>query len=168
MRALAELATAADGVATPAEQLAEAQGIPEHFLKNILRDLRTSGLVTTQRGTDGGYRLARPPERITIADVVRAVSGPLATVRGQRPEELDYDGAAANLTEVWVMLRAEHASRARERDHRLAAQRQAPAPPPTGERAPRRMGVGASAWHLLTSAGARTFGIPEPEGTEPP
>ena len=106
VRALAELAVSDRAVAVKAEDLATSQDIPEHFLKNIMRELRMAGLVSTRRGTDGGYRLARAPEEISIADVVRAVHGPLASVRGLRPEALDYHGAATHLTEVWVVLRA--------------------------------------------------------------
>lgn len=106
VRAMAELAVAEPGKSVRAEDLASAQDVPEFFLKSILRELRLGGLVTAHRGVDGGYRLARPAKQITIADVVRAVHGPLATVRGRRPEQLDYDGPAAHLTEIWVALRA--------------------------------------------------------------
>ena len=106
VRALAELAVSDPSVAVKADDLAASQQIPEHFLKNIMRELRMAGLVSTRRGTDGGYRLARPADEIFIADVVRAVHGPLASVRGMRPEALDYHGAATHLTEVWVVLRA--------------------------------------------------------------
>jgi Rrf2 family protein len=106
VRAMAELARADTGRPVRAEDLADAQAIPEFFLKSILRELRLAALVTAHRGVDGGYRLARPAKEITVADVVRAVHGPLATVRGRRPEELSYEGAASHLTEVWVVLRA--------------------------------------------------------------
>ncbi len=106
VRAMAELAAARDPAPIKAEFLAESQEIPEHFLKAILRELARSGLVTAQRGANGGYRLARPADEITVADVVRAVHGPLATVRGERPENLAYAGAATALAEVWVVLRA--------------------------------------------------------------
>jgi Rrf2 family protein len=91
---------------TKAEQVATAQGIPLKFLENILLDLKHSGLVESQRGGDGGYWLARAPGDISLADVIRAVEGPLANVRGHRPEALSYEGAAAPLREVWVALRA--------------------------------------------------------------
>jgi Rrf2 family protein len=106
VRAMAELAVAAPGHSVKAEDIAEAQSIPHVFLKSILRELRMAQLVSAHRGVDGGYRLARPAREITIADIVRSVNGPLATVRGLRPEELDYEGSAAHLQEVWVILRA--------------------------------------------------------------
>lgn len=105
VRAAAELAAAGTGPMT-ADQLAAAQQIPAKFLEGILTQLRRSGLVESQRGPAGGYRLARPAAEITMADVIRAVDGPLANVRGQRPENLDYIGTAAALQQVWVALRA--------------------------------------------------------------
>jgi Rrf2 family protein len=89
-----------------AEQLAQAQSIPVNFLENILRDLRRAGLVESRRGQQGGYLLARPAEEISIADVIRAVEGPLANVRGLSPDQLEYEGSAAKLRDVWVALRA--------------------------------------------------------------
>ena len=91
-RAMAELA--AGTPPTKAERLATAQDIPLKFLENILLDLKHAGLVESQRGGDGGYWLARDAAEITLADVIRAVEGPLAYVRGQRPESLDYGGVA--------------------------------------------------------------------------
>jgi Rrf2 family protein len=88
------------------EALAAAQGLPPKFLAAILNDLRRNGLVSSQRGLDGGYRLARPASKITAADVMRALDGPLAEVRGLRPEMTSYDGAAAHLQDVWVATRA--------------------------------------------------------------
>lgn len=88
------------------DQIAEAQGIPYKFLENILAEMRHAGLVRSQRGADGGYRLARPPEEITIADIFRAVEGPLASVRGERPEDMQYSGNTEALGAVWVALRA--------------------------------------------------------------
>jgi Rrf2 family protein len=76
------------------------------FLEGILRQLRQAGIVASQRGAEGGYRLDRGPSSITIADVVRALDGPLAAVRGQRPEDLDYSGASEHLRDVWVAVRA--------------------------------------------------------------
>ena len=105
VRAMLELATA-EGELTKADRIADAQGIPRHFLDNILTDLRRAGLVFTQRGPDGGSRLARPADEITIAQVVRAIDGPLAAVRDVRPEALTYTGAAAQLPEVWIAVRA--------------------------------------------------------------
>jgi Rrf2 family protein len=88
------------------DQLAAAQAIPQKFLENILADLRNAGLVQTRRGADGGYALTRPASEISLAEVLRAVEGPLAAVQGTRPEGLHYQGAAARLPEVWVALRA--------------------------------------------------------------
>lgn len=89
-----------------AERLATAQQIPLKFLENILLDLKHSGLVESQRGGDGGYWLSRSSNDITVADIIRAVEGPLAYVRGQRPDSLNFSGAAAPLRDVWVALRA--------------------------------------------------------------
>jgi Rrf2 family protein len=105
IRASAELAAAGEGW-TKAERIAQAQGIPLKFLENILLDLKHAGVVGSQRGAEGGYRLARPPEEIALADVIRAVEGPLATVRGLSPDELEYVGPAERLRDVWVALRA--------------------------------------------------------------
>jgi len=104
LRALAELAAAPPGLMT-AEQLASAQQIPPKFLESILSQLRSAGLVASQRGAVGGYQLARPAEEISIADVIRELEGPIATVRGVRPDELAYEGAAAGLRDVWLALR---------------------------------------------------------------
>ena len=106
VRAMLELATAHDGTLLKADHVAEAQGIPRHFLDNILTDLRRAGLVVTQRGADGGSRLARPADEITLAQVVRAIEGPLAAVRDVRPEALTYTGPAERLPEVWIAVRA--------------------------------------------------------------
>jgi Rrf2 family protein len=106
VRAAAELAAAqAQGAPLKAEAIAEAQRIPLRFLENILGELRHAGLVNSQRGTDGGHRLARPAEQITVADVMRAVDGPLAAVRGERPEKVAYGGAAEPLQVVWIAVR---------------------------------------------------------------
>jgi Rrf2 family protein len=105
VRAVLVLA-AANGELMKADLVAEAQQIPRHFLDNILNDLRRAGIVATQRGAEGGSRLARPAEDISIADVMRAIEGPLAGVRDVRPEALSYEGAAARLPEVWVAVRA--------------------------------------------------------------
>jgi Rrf2 family protein len=104
VRAAVELAAAGDLVT--AEHVAQAQGIPANFLENILRDLRRGGIVESRRGQQGGYVLARPADEISIADVIRAVEGPLANVRGHPPEDLEYGGSSATLKEVWVALRA--------------------------------------------------------------
>jgi Rrf2 family protein len=106
LRAIMELAAHTDGLMT-AEQLASAQKIPPKFLESILAQLRSGGLVASQRGAEGGYRLARPADEISIADVIRELEGPIATVRGARPDELEYVGAAAPLREIWLELRAQ-------------------------------------------------------------
>jgi len=105
VRAAVELATS-DGSPVPAERIADAQQIPVNFLENILLDLRRAGIVDSRRGATGGYLLAKPPKEITIADVVRAVEGPLASVRGFSPDQLDYEGSAVPLRDVWVALRS--------------------------------------------------------------
>jgi len=105
MRALLTLAADPHGAMT-ADRMAAAQGLPVKFLENILVELRRGGLVASQRGAEGGYRLARPATEITAADVLRLVDGPLAEVRGARPEAAVYDGPAAHLQEVWVAARA--------------------------------------------------------------
>jgi len=105
VRAVLELG-ASDGELVKADVIAAAQGIPRHFLDNILTDLRRAGIVATQRGADGGSRLARPAKDIMLADVMRAIEGPLAAVRDIRPEALSYDGAAERLPDVWIAVRA--------------------------------------------------------------
>ncbi|HEX3539069.1 MAG TPA: Rrf2 family transcriptional regulator [Acidimicrobiales bacterium] len=105
IRALAELAAAGAGP-VKGERLAQAQQIPAKFLENILSELRHAGLLLSQRGADGGYWLARAPSEITLADIIRAVDGPLANVRGQRPDTIGYEGSAAQLSEVWIAVRA--------------------------------------------------------------
>ena len=105
IRALVELAAAGDGP-VKAERIAQAQEIPLKFLENIMADLRQAGLLRSQRGTEGGYWLTRPATEINLAQVIRAVDGPLANVRGRRPEEVEYGGSAAGLREVWVAVRA--------------------------------------------------------------
>ena len=104
VRALAELANAGGGPLTVAD-IATAQDIPIRFLQNILLQLRQRSLVHSQRGAEGGYRLARPASDITLADILRAIDGPLAAVRGERPESVAYEGAAQPLAEVWLALR---------------------------------------------------------------
>jgi Rrf2 family protein len=105
IRAMAELA-AADGVSLKAEQLAEAQAIPLKFLQGILTDLRRSRLVISHRGPEGGFLLARPGSEIALADIFRAVDGPLAEVRDQPLSSMAYEGAAAELPAVWMAVRA--------------------------------------------------------------
>ena len=105
VRAAVELAAAGEGP-MKGEAIVQAQGIPLKFLENILGDLRHAGIVRSQRGADGGYWLARPADRISVADVIRAVEGPLASVRGGPPEEVAYGGAAESLARVWIAVRA--------------------------------------------------------------
>jgi Rrf2 family protein len=106
VRAAVELAAAQSaGALVRAESIATAQAIPQRFLENILSELRHAGLVTSQRGAEGGHRLARPASEITVADVIRAVDGPLAAVRGERPESVVYTGPAEPLQRVWIALR---------------------------------------------------------------
>ena len=105
VRAVAELAVT-DGELVKADEIARRQEIPRHFLDNILTDLRRGGIVATQRGAEGGSKLARPAKDITVADVMRAIEGPLAAVRDTRPEQLVYDGAAESLPRVWIAVRA--------------------------------------------------------------
>jgi len=107
VRALAELAAASPGgCSMKGDRIAASQGVPVNFLENILGELRRAGLVSSQRGAEGGYRLAVDAVTISVADVIRAVEGPLADVRGQPPEELAYPGPAQALQEVWVATRA--------------------------------------------------------------
>ena len=105
LRAAVELA-ASSGDHTTAEQLARAQHIPAKFLEAILTQLRRAGLVRSQRGPEGGFWLAKPAEEISLGDIIRAVDGQLVGVRGERPENLGYIGAAEPLQSVWIALRA--------------------------------------------------------------
>lgn len=105
LRAVAELACAGEHP-VKAEQIAAAQGIPIRFLVNILLELKHDGIVATHRGATGGYTLARGPAEITIADVIRALDGPLANIKGERPEAVSYAGPARGLQEVWIAVRA--------------------------------------------------------------
>lgn len=105
VRAAAELAAAGEGP-VKGERLAEAQQIPRQFLEQILLELKHHGIVRAKRGARGGYWLARPADEVTIADVVRAVEGPIAHVQSEPPESLEYAGNAAGLQEVWIAVRA--------------------------------------------------------------
>ena len=105
LRAAIEIASIGEGHVT-AEQVARAQQIPVKFLETILTQLRRAGLVRSQRGPDGGFWLARPAEEITLADIIRAIDGQLLGVRGERPENVGYIGAAEPLQRVWIALRA--------------------------------------------------------------
>ena len=108
MRALLELAVAAERdpkALVKGDDIATAQGIPMKFLEAILRDLRNHGIISSKRGVDGGYRLDRPASEVTVADVVRSLEGPLAAVRGERPEDVDYTEVAGHLQELWIAAR---------------------------------------------------------------
>lgn len=105
LRALLALA-GSDAVTVPGPVLAAEQELPLKFLEAILADLRRAGLVRTRRGAVGGYALSRPAGEISVGEVVRAVDGPLAVVRGERPERAEYEGAAEHLQELWIALRS--------------------------------------------------------------
>ncbi len=108
IRALIELAAleAASDAPVKRDQIGAGQDIPVAFLENILLELKRAGLVRSVRGQAGGFRLARAPGEITLAEIIRALDGPLASVRGIRPEQLEYEGRAAPLRDVWVAVRA--------------------------------------------------------------
>jgi Rrf2 family protein len=105
IRAAIELAAAGAGP-VKGDRIAKAQSIPSNFLENILADLRNAGIVGSRRGAEGGYWLARPAEEVSLADVIRAVDGPLANVRGVRSDQLEYEGSAKALEQVWIAVRA--------------------------------------------------------------
>jgi Rrf2 family protein len=105
LRAAIELAAAGDGP-VKGERIAQAQEIPLKFLENILLELRHAGIVRSQRGVEGGYWLARPAAEVSLAEVIRAVEGPIANVRGVGPQDVEYGGAAGRLREVWIAVRA--------------------------------------------------------------
>jgi Rrf2 family protein len=106
VRAVIELAASSQEAPRKVDDVAQAQKIPVSFLENILTQLRSAGIVRSQRGPEGGYWLAQPAEELSLAQVIRAVEGPLVGVRGQRPEEVQYVGSAESLKQVWVALRA--------------------------------------------------------------
>src|SRR3712207_5585156 len=106
LRAALELAALEKEWPIKGERLASGQEIPLRFMENILGELRQAGIIASKRGAEGGYLLARPPGEISLADVIRAVDGPLANIGGQRPDQLTYDGSAAELREVWIAVRA--------------------------------------------------------------
>jgi Rrf2 family protein len=106
VRAVIELAGSAAEKPRKVDDVAQAQAIPVSFLENILTQLRSSGIVRSQRGPEGGYWLARPANKLSLAEVIRAVEGPLVGVRGQPPEEVAYIGSAVALQAVWIALRA--------------------------------------------------------------
>jgi Rrf2 family protein len=106
VRAVVELADSDQGSPRKVDEVAQAQGIPVSFLENILTQLRSAGIVRSQRGPEGGYWLAKPASEVSLAQVIRAVEGPLVGVRGQRPEEIEYVGSAESLQQVWIALRS--------------------------------------------------------------
>jgi Rrf2 family protein len=108
IRAMIELDAAGASELRPAkgEAISAGQQIPSNFLERILSELRVNGLVHSRRGSDGGYWLAKDPAEISVAEIIRAVEGPLASVRGEAPDELEYNGNAAPLRDVYVSLRA--------------------------------------------------------------
>jgi Rrf2 family protein len=106
VRAVVELADSTQDSPRKVDAVAKAQGIPVSFLENILTQLRSSGIVRSQRGPEGGYWLSKPPDQVNLAQIIRAVEGPLVGVRGQRPEEIEYVGSAESLQQVWIALRA--------------------------------------------------------------
>jgi Rrf2 family protein len=104
VRAVIELAAAPEGANVSAREIATAQSIPQNFLENILAELRRAGIVHTHRGPGGGSSLARPPERITVGEILLSIDGPLAAVRDLPPEQLVYEGSARRLPEVWCRV----------------------------------------------------------------
>jgi Rrf2 family protein len=106
IRAVVELADSAQDSPRKVDDVARAQGIPVSFLENILTQLRSSGIVRSQRGPEGGYWLAQAPDQVNLAQIIRAVEGPLVGIRGQRPEEIEYVGSSESLQQVWIALRA--------------------------------------------------------------
>lgn len=106
VRAALELTEHHGGDPVKGEQLAESQGIPLQFLEHILLELKHAGLIQARRGAKGGYWLARDPAQVSVADVIRAVEGPLANIHEHAPEELHYAGSAEKLRDVWVAVRA--------------------------------------------------------------
>ncbi|MBK6763060.1 MAG: Rrf2 family transcriptional regulator [Micrococcales bacterium] len=103
IRAAAELVAHEDYVAL--DVIADEQNLPTDYVRSAMSDLRRAGIVSTRRGRVGGYRLARPASEITLADIIRAVDGPLTVVQGERPDNLEYAGAAAGLEDVWLAVR---------------------------------------------------------------
>jgi Rrf2 family protein len=106
VRAVVELADSSQAAPRKVEDIATSQAIPVSFLENILTQLRSSGVVRSQRGPEGGYWLAHPPEEVNLAQIIRAVEGPLVGIRGQRPEEIEYAGSSQSLQQVWIAVRA--------------------------------------------------------------
>lgn len=106
LRALVELAASPEGAAIKGDELAKLQNIPVRFLENILGDLRSAGIVSSRRGSEGGYWLAKPADEVVVGEVIRVLEGPLANVQGVRPDSLEYEGHAKPLRDVWVATRA--------------------------------------------------------------
>ena len=106
LRALIEMAGRKDGLAVSAEELGRLQEIPHGFLQAILADLRRAGVVMSQRGQSGGWRMGRAPSEVSVADVIRAVDGPLVSVYGLRPESVTYNEKADVLQHVWIAARS--------------------------------------------------------------
>ena len=129
VRAMVQLATVDDGVLVKTDDLAKVQGIPAQFLVDILSDLRTARMVRSHRGREGGYELARPAAEISIADVLRCIDGPLASVRDIGLGDLPYSGPTAALTDVWRALRASHPGDPQRARDREGAQEPAADPP---------------------------------------
>ena len=145
LRALIEMAGRTDRKAVSAEELGRVQDIPHGFLQAILADLRRAGIVMSQRGQSGGWRMAREPESVSVADVIRAVDGPLVSVYGLRPEAVEYNESAEVLQHVWIAARRLRAG--------LDPAARRPRPAGTGDRAHRRRG---------RLAAALTPGVPRP------
>jgi Rrf2 family protein len=106
LRALLEMSSRDDGKPVSAEELGRLQGIPHGFLQAILADLRKAGVVIAQRGQSGGWRMNRDPKDVSVADVIRAVDGPLGSVAGHAPEDMEYQGHTMRLRDTWVAVRA--------------------------------------------------------------
>lgn len=106
LRALIEIAAQGEGTAISAEEIGRRQEIPHGFLQAILADLRRAGIVMSQRGQAGGWRMARTPDAVTVADVIRAIDGPLVSVYGLRPEAVSYNDRAQALQHVWIAARS--------------------------------------------------------------
>lgn len=106
LRALIEIARRGDGAPVSAEEIGRLQDIPHGFLQSILADLRRAGVVMSQRGQSGGWRMGRGPAEVTVADVIRAVDGPLVSVYGLRPEAVSYNDSAEKLQKVWIAARS--------------------------------------------------------------
>ena len=141
VRAAAELAAAqAEEAPVKGERLAEAQDIPLQFLEHILLELKHHGIVRARRGAKGGYWLARPADEVTVAEIVRAVEGPIAHVQSTPPEAIEYRGNSQHLQEVWIAVRASLRHRARGGHPRRPRLRRAAGRRPRAGRRPGRLG----------------------------